>query len=138
MRPRPARPARHLESERTVTQRGQKTGTELVVITKAYDLVRELTRRVRRLPRDARFVLGDRIIGTACDVLDTLIEARYEPARAPLLRRANVGLERLRFQVRLCADESLISLSGYEHVSCLVDEVGRLVGGWERACRDAQ
>ena len=119
-------------------QSGGKGGTDLVVITKAYDLARELTQRVRRLPRDVRFVLGDRMLATVFEVLDALLEARYQRERAPLLRRANVLLERLRFQIRLCADERLISLSGYEHVSRLVDEVGRLVGGWERACRDAK
>ena len=39
---------------------------ELVVITKAYDLVREMTRRVGKFPRDFRFLLGDRMLYTAC------------------------------------------------------------------------
>ena len=39
---------------------------ELVVITNAYDLVREMTRRVGKFPRDFRFLLGDRILYAAC------------------------------------------------------------------------
>src|SRR3990172_840081 len=49
---------------------------ELPVIAKAFDLARELTRRSRKLPRDLRFVLGDRMLTTSYDVLDLLIEAQ--------------------------------------------------------------
>jgi len=105
---------------------------ELLAITKAYDLARELTQRVRKFPRDLRFVLGDRLLTTSYDTLDLLIEARYTRDRLLLLRRANVLLERLRFQVRLCSDERLLSLAQYEYVAKGVDEVGRLVGGWTK------
>ena len=111
------------------------SGRELVVIQKAFDLAREMTQRTRKLPRDLKFVLGDRILATAYDVLDALVEARYTKERRPLLSRANVLLERLRFQVRLCMEERLISTRQYEYVARLADEVGRMVGGWARACK---
>ncbi len=108
---------------------------ELIVITRAFDLAREMTQRTRKLPRDLKFVLGDRMLETTYDVLDALIEAKYSPARAGLLQRANVQLERLRFQVRLCAEEKLVSLRQYEYLAELVNEVGRLIGGWAKAAR---
>jgi hypothetical protein len=33
----------------------------MVVITKTYELVLEITERVREFPRDLRFALGDRV-----------------------------------------------------------------------------
>jgi len=106
---------------------------ELLVISRAYDLARELTQRVRKFPRDVKFTLGDRILSTCYEVLDTLVEARYTRSRTGLLRRANVLLERLRFQIRLCADERVLSIGQYEYVARQVEEVGRLVGGWTKA-----
>jgi len=106
---------------------------ELTVITKAYDLMREMTRRVAKLPRDYKFVLGDRILSNVYELFDTLIEAKFTPDKLPLLDRANLRLERMRFQVRLAHDEKLISASQYEVAARLIDEVGRLVGGWRRA-----
>jgi len=100
---------------------------ELPVIAKAFDLARELTRRSRKLPRDLRFVLGDRMLTTSYDVLDLLIEAKYS--------RANLLLERLRFQVRLCQEERLISPRQYEFVAGLIHETGQQVGGWRKAGR---
>src|SRR5208282_12896 len=104
-------------------------GSELAVIAKAFELAREMTQRTRKLPRDLKFVLGDRILTTAYDVLDTLLEARYSRARRPLLQRANLLLERLRFQTRLCFEEKLITPKQYEYIGALVDETGRMVGG---------
>jgi hypothetical protein len=60
-------------------------GDELAVITKAFDLAREMTERTRKLPRDLKFVLGDRMLATAYDVLDTLVEAKYARAKRQLL-----------------------------------------------------
>ncbi len=109
---------------------------DLIVITRAYDLCREMTQRVRKLPRDLKFVLGDRMLGTTYDVLDQLIEARYSRDRMPRLRQANLLLERLRFQVRLCMEERLISVRQYEYVARIVDDVGRMIGGWQRSIRE--
>ena len=118
-----------------VAKRTSRTPEELVVITKAYDLAREMTRRVGKFPRDFRFLLGDRILGNVYDVLDLLIEAKYTREKMGFLDRANLILERTRFQVRLAHDEKLMSVHQYETASRLLDEVGRLVGGWRKAVK---
>ncbi len=109
---------------------------ELAVIAKAFDLAREMTQRTRKLPRDLKFVLGDRMLTTAYDVLDTLLEAKYSRTRRPLLGRSNLLLERQRFQIRLCMEEKLISVRQYEYVVEKIDEVGRMVGGWLRSAKE--
>jgi hypothetical protein len=40
----------------------KETRDELPAITKAFDLAREMTQRTRKLPRDLKFVLGDRML----------------------------------------------------------------------------
>ena len=110
----------------------------LIVVTRAYDLCREMTQRTRKLPRDLKFVLGDRMLSTTYDVLDLLVEARYSQDRRHVLRRANFVLERLRFQVRLCMEERLLSVRQYEYVAEMVDEVGRMVGGWLKTAEGVQ
>jgi len=111
----------------------QQGPTELVAITRVYDLARELTSRVVKYPRSHRFVLGDRSLGTAYDVLDLLVTARYRRDKAALLDEANVAVQRLRFQWRLAHDERIVSTKGFEHVTKMIDEVGRLVGGWRKS-----
>lgn len=113
-----------------------KESGELSAITRAFDLVREMTQRVGKLPRDVKFILGDRILTTSYDVLDTLIEAKYSRKKRDLLQKANLLLERLRFQVRLCVEEKLMSPRQYEYLARLIQEIGRMVGGWAKSLRE--
>ena len=111
---------------------------DLIVVQKAYDLIAWAVPAIGKFPRDYRFVLGERMETALYDILDALIEARYSrEGRAALLRRVNVLLERFRFQVRLAKDLHCLGLKQYEHVSGLVQEVGRLVGGWAKAAGQA-
>jgi hypothetical protein len=114
-------------------RRHKGDGTEMVVVTRTYEFVLDVTERVRKFPRDLRFVLGDRMLHTAYDVLDTLIEARYTADRRPLLGKANVLLERLRFQVRLAGDLQVISIRQYEFLAEKMHEIGCMVGAWTKA-----
>lgn len=91
-----------------------------------------------KLPRSQKFLLGDRIQATALDVLERLIEATYSRARERALGEANLGLEKLRFLLRMCADLHYLDLRRYEHGARSVDEIGRMVGGWVKANRAAQ
>lgn len=112
---------------------GASRSGEMEVITRAYELTVEITRRVREFPRDLRFVLGDRMLNTVYTVLDLLIEARYTAGRGPILKRVNIVLEQLRFQIRLAVDMQLFSLRQYEFLAERVQEVGKMVGGWAKS-----
>jgi hypothetical protein len=90
---------------------------------------------VEKFPRSHKFTLGDRIESTALDVLEALIEATYTRDRAQHLRRANLGIENLRFLIRLAADLKLLDRRRYEHAARTLDDTGRLIGGWMKAHR---
>jgi hypothetical protein len=55
-------------------------------------------------PRNHRFVLGERIERNLYDLLETLIQAKFTKQRQPLLEKADLMLEILRFQMRLAKD----------------------------------
>lgn len=98
-----------------------------------YQLLNWLMPTIARFPREQRFLLGDRIQATALDVLEALIEATYTRERRAHLARANLGLEKLRFFMRLAHEQRHLDARRYEHVARAIDEVGRLVGGWAKA-----
>jgi hypothetical protein len=74
--------------------------------------------------------LGERIERNLYDLLETLIRARYTRQRQALLEQANLILEVLRFQMRLAKDLCCLKVNSYGHAGKVIDEVGRLVGGW--------
>jgi hypothetical protein len=102
-------------------------------IVQHYALVRWLMARVEGFPRTRRFVLGDRIIHTALDVLESLAEAAYSRAKREPLHQANLRLQTLRLLVRLAKDERHLSLKQYEYAAREMTEVGRQIGGWAKS-----
>lgn len=79
----------------------RRTGPALEAM---YQFLLWLIPALDKLPRNQKFLLGDRIETTALDVLDALIAATYTRARDSKLSNANLGLERLRFFMRLSCD----------------------------------
>jgi hypothetical protein len=71
------------------------------------------------MPRRQKLQVGDRLQTQAQEVMDTLIEAAYSRERGPLLRQANMGLEKLRYGVRLAKDPELLPFKQYEHAAGL-------------------
>lgn len=106
---------------------------EAPVILKLYDLSVWTLNHTARFPRHHRYSLGNRIEETLLDLLDILIEARYTREKLALLDRANILLERLRFQMRLARDLKALALNSFEFQAKAVEEIGRMVGGWRKS-----
>ncbi len=113
-----------------MAEQARRTGPALEA---HYQFLRWLMPAVEKFPRSQRFLLGDRIQSTALDVLDTLIEATYTRDRRAHLSRANLGLEKLRFHIRLAVEMRHLDGRRYEHAARQLDEIGRLVGGWAKS-----
>ena len=88
---------------------------------------------LENFPKNQKFTLGDRIQNQALDVLDALIEATYTRERVQHLRRANLGIEKLRFLLRLAADLKVLDRRKYEFAARTLDDTGRSVGAWAKA-----
>lgn len=103
---------------------------ESPVFTRTYDLLRWLLPETVKFPRQQRFVLAEALQRTALQFQEQLIDAAYAAEPLPLLRQADVTLTKLRTYLRLSKDLELLKLNQYEHASRMVDEIGRLLGGW--------
>ena len=108
---------------------------EMAVFTKTHDLVLWLLPKVERFPRAHRFTLTNRLTNAGLEVLEQLTDARYRTGRAKAdrLMNADVALARVRSHLFLAHRLGWLSDGAYEHVSRLVADVGRLIGGWRRS-----
>ena len=107
--------------------RARETGPALEL---HYRFILWLVPTLDRFPRSQRFLLGDRIQGAALDVLEALVEATYTRRRQPSLARANLGVEKLRFLIRLAHDLRHLDRRRYEYAARSLDETGRKIGAW--------
>lgn len=106
---------------------------ESPIFTRTYDLLRWLIPVTVKFPRQQRFVLAEALQGTALTFQEQLIEASLSANPCDILLKADVSLTKLRFYLRLCRDLEYLKLGQYEHVSRMVSEVGRLLGGWMKS-----
>lgn len=104
--------------------------TELPIIQKTYDLLRWLIPRLNEMPRNQRFLLGDRIETTFLNLQGLLIEASFERTKLPLLQKASAELEKLRFLIRLIEDLHVLGRRRAAYLMEGLAEVGRMLGGW--------
>ena len=98
--------------------------TAPLIITKVYDFLLYLVPQVSELPRSQRYLLGERIESASFDVLEILLEACYSQSKLPLLKQANIKLEKIRYYTRLCKDLKVINLHRYEVLSKMINEIG--------------
>lgn len=105
---------------------------DLPIVQKTYDLVKWYVPILNKLPRDHKFLLGDRIITGLYELLEGLILARYSSEKLPRLKALNGRLDLLRHQTRLLFEFELMSSDRYKHVSQLIDGIGQELGGWMR------
>ncbi len=85
-----------------------------------------------RYPRHYRAALGKATQEAALKLQRELIAAARRRDKRAALQAADEALHELRVLLRQGQALNLLTLGQYEHVARLIDEVGRLIGGWRK------
>ncbi|MEW6267499.1 MAG: diversity-generating retroelement protein Avd [Thermodesulfobacteriota bacterium] len=85
---------------------------------------------VEKFPKSVRFTISGRIANLTLDIMEGIVEAIYASDRAHILNRLNLYMEKLRVLFRISHKRRYLSTRQYEHASGLIDESGRMIGGW--------
>ncbi|MEW5988575.1 MAG: diversity-generating retroelement protein Avd [Chloroflexota bacterium] len=106
--------------------------SEMVIFTRTYDLLHWLLPKTEHFPKLYRSTVTQRLMNAALDFQESLLEAEVyrDKIRLRHLRQADAHLNKVRLYLRLVHQWQWLSPGQYEHVSRLVAEVGRLLGGW--------
>ena len=109
-------------------------GHEMPIFTRTYDLLTWLLPATNHFPRAHRHTVTRRLLDAAFDLRERLEEAnlRHGSARMERLTLADEALARVRVYLRLVTRFGWLSAGQYEHVVTMVNEIGRLLGGWQR------
>jgi hypothetical protein len=111
---------------------------EIPIIQKTYDLIKWYVPILNRLPKNHRFLLGDRMVTGLYDFLEQLIKARFEKNKLARLENLNSQLAILRYQTRLLLDFQQMEVRRFEYVSKLINEIGAELGGWIKQQQEKQ
>ena len=107
-----------------------RNSNNLPIIQKTYDFVKWYVPILDKLPRNHKFLLGDRIVSGLYELLENLILARYEQNKLGRLTLLNGKLDILRHQSRLLLDFNLVNANRYENISQKINDIGIELGGW--------
>jgi hypothetical protein len=109
--------------------------SESPIFVKSFELLKWLLPATARFPKQQRFVLARQIEESAFAFHLALHRARVGLGSA--LGEADCQLAALRSYLRLACELRFCTINQYEQAARLVDELGRLVGGWKRRAAGA-
>jgi hypothetical protein len=105
---------------------------DMIILTRAFDLLAWLLPKSERFPKVYRQTLTQRLMNSALDFQEAIFDAISQSgsARQKHLRTADAHLNKLRLYLRLSHQWRWLNDGQYRHVSVMVAEIGRLLGGW--------
>ncbi len=110
---------------------------ESPIFARCDELVVWVLRATVRYPRHYRAALGRSTQEAALLLQRQLIAAARRRDKRAALQAADEALHELRVLLRQGRTLALLGPSQHEHVTRLVDEVGRLLGGWRKSLAQA-
>jgi hypothetical protein len=96
------------------------------------ELVLWVIRATVRYPRPYRAALGKASQEAVLALQRHLVAAARRRDKRAAIQAADEALHELRLLLRQGQSLDLLSIGQYEHAARLLDEVGRLIGGWRK------
>lgn len=111
--------------------------TEIPILKKSYDLYKTFHEYRKLVPKHDRYTVHERGERLILDVIESFFYAGYSrSANKPLtLEAASAKLNLLRLIIRLMKDSGTLQSKQYIRLQEIIDEVGRMLGGWLRSIR---
>ena len=109
----------------------------LSIFEKTYEMILWLYPTINKFPKSQRFVLGQQIETAILEILKGIIQANSERDKIPYLKQMSVELDKLRILIRLSKDLKFINIKQYQFVVEKINEVGKMLGGWIKSCRQS-
>ena len=103
---------------------------ESPIFTRTFDMLVWLLPATMLFPKGQRFVLAQRVQQAGLNFYEAITAAAVSSKAGRHLEQADIELQRLRLHLRLSHRLDLMSMGQYEHISKMVVEIGKLLGGW--------
>jgi four helix bundle protein len=110
------------------------SGQEMPIFTRTFDFLTWLLPITNHFPTAHRHTFTKRLLDAAFDLREQLEAANHRMGKERLvfLKAADESLDKIRTYIRLAAKWEWLSQGQYHHVSNMVAEIGKLLGGWKK------
>ena len=96
------------------------------------DLILYANVMVKQFPKREKYQMADRIMGLCYDLLELAVTAGKKLHKKTTITQLNVKHEVLRQLVNMAFELEYIDTKKHQTISLIIDEVGRMLGGWIR------
>ena len=105
------------------------------VIKKIYELYKNFYLYSKLFPKKDKYTLGSRCEITSLKRLRLCLvrRQRAEHKKLSLIKKANVKFDALKVFIRLANDVKMIDDKKYLALQKQIQEIGRMIGGWQRS-----
>lgn len=93
---------------------------------------------LRQYPKSERHTLAAETKQSMYDLLKLIIRANKKYYKKTTLQDIDIELENLRYLVRLANGLGFLPFRKFEHWSRLLNEIGKMLGGWLKAMQQKQ
>lgn len=110
---------------------------DIPIFKKTYDLYKTFHSYRDSISKQDRYTIWQRCENVLLDILEGILTASqmYKNEKLPILERVSVKLNFLRVFFRLMKEVKTIDNKKYVTLEELVDEIGRMLGGWIKSTR---
>jgi hypothetical protein len=107
---------------------------DIPILKKSQDLYKTFHEYRKVTPKADRFTIYERTENLIMDVIEGFLEAgSLRGSKFTILERASIKLNVLRFFIRLMKETKTIDTKKYIVLQEMIDEIGRMLGGWIRS-----
>ncbi len=110
---------------------------DIPIFRKIYDLYKTFHSYRDGIAKQDRHTIWQRCENIILDVLEGILFASQtvKAEKVPILEKASVKLNFLRVFLRLMKEAKTIDTKKYIALEALVDEIGRMLGGWLKSAK---
>lgn len=110
---------------------------DIPILKKSYGLFKLSYEYRFTVPKQDRYALWQRCEDTIINVLEGILRASRLPKheKLPILENISIHINCLRVFVRLAKDVKAIDNKKYVRLEGIIDEIGRMIGGWIKATK---
>jgi len=103
---------------------------DMKIFHKTYEFIKWLHTLLNKFPKSEKYTMAQKIENTSLNFLESIIQSNNDFEKIKSLQKAIIELDKLRIFFRLSKDLQFISFEQYEYGSNLINEIGRMLGGW--------
>jgi four helix bundle protein len=108
---------------------------ELKILQKTYDMIKYGYICLRQFPKSEKHTFAAEIKRSMLSMLRLLIQANRKYYKKMTIQELDVELDTLRYYARLAKDMNFLPFKKYENWMMMLNEIGRMIGGWQKSIK---